>query len=119
MYWTYHNYTYQGRTSHAHSSHTHRHIRSRPGFKYKYHGLPKNNAFWPGAMLDKLRLCPPFDGPTPPGGPCSVHNIFQHVDPSRTHNRTTPTTLSQVTSWPSNKSGYVQFGSQDRKQYAI
>lgn len=95
-------------------------IRSRPGFKYKYHGPPKKGAFWPGTLLDKLRLClTPEDGScAAASGPCSVHNIFQPVDHSRVYNRTAPV-LGQVMSWPSNCNGYVQFGGQNRKQYAI
>eukprot|EP00731_Ephydatia_muelleri_P001628 Em0001g1628a len=94
-------------------------IRSRPGYRYKYHGPPKSNAFWPGALLDKLRLC--LDAPAPSGGgaPCSVTNIFHPVDPSRVYNSRAGPMPTQVMSWPTNQSGYVQFGSQDRKQYAV
>lgn len=95
-----------------------RRIRSRPGYRYKYHGPPKSNAFWPGTLLDKLRLC--LDGPAPSGGaPCSVTNIFHPVEPSRLYNSRAGPMPNQVMAWPSNQSGYVQFGGQDRKQYAV
>ena len=94
----------------------HRHIRSRPGFKYKYHGLPDNNAFWPGALLDKLRLWMPTE--TLMDKPYSLYNIFHPVQHPKICNPYTPI-VEQKTSWPENESGYVQFGSQTRKSYAL
>ena len=96
------------------SVHTCRHIRSRPGFKYKFHGLPDNNAFWPGALLDKLRLWHPSE--TLQNKPCSLYNIFQPVQHPKIYNPHSPV-VEQKTSWPENESGYVQFGSESRKRY--
>ena len=95
---------------------THRNIQSRPGFKYKYHGLPDNNAFWPGALLDKLRLWQPSE--TLLDKPYSLYNIFQPVEHPRIYNPYSPIAV-QRKSWPENSRGYVQFGSQTRKSYAL
>ena len=100
------------------SSHTfnYRHIRSRPGFKYRRHELPDNNAFWPGALLDKLRLWLPKE--TLLDKPYSVYNVFQPVQHPKIYNPHSPL-VTQRTSWPENSSGYVQFGGQNRKQYHV
>ncbi len=90
-----------------------RRIRSKPGFKYKDHGLPDNNAFWPGALLDKLRLWMPQE--TLLDKPYSLYNVFQPVQQPSIYNPI----VEQKMSWPENTSGYVQFGSQDRKQYQL
>ena len=99
----------------THFSYACRHIRSRPGFKYKDHGLPDNNAFWPGALLDKLRLWMPNASLNKSS---SVDNIFQPVTRTKFSNPLGPV-VEQKSSWPENGSGYVQFGSQNRKQYTI
>lgn len=99
---------------HAYASH--RHITSQPGFKYKYHGLPDSNSFWAGALLDKLRLWQPSE--TLLDKPYSLYNIFQPVQHPKISNPHSPI-AEQKTSWPENKSGYVQFGSQNRKSYHV
>lgn len=90
-----------------------RRIRSKPGFKYKDHGLPDNNAFWPGVLLDKLRLWLPSMDKS-----CSLYSIFQPVTHPKIYNPYRPM-IEQRTCWPENSSGYVQFGSQNRKQYHV
>ncbi len=99
-----------------HTPKHYRRIRSKPGFKYKDHGLPDNNAFWPGALLDKLRVWMPQE--TLLDKPYSLYNIFQPVQQPDIYNPYSPM-VEQRMLWPENTSGYVQFGSQDRKQYQL
>lgn len=85
-------------------------IQSRPGFNYKYHGLPSNSAFWPGALEDKLRLYLPQE--TSETKPCSINTIYQPVHRHRVLHRSGISVLhTERGLWPVNDSGYVQFGS--------
>ena len=87
-----------------------REIQSRPDFNYKYHGLPSNSAFWPGALEDKLRLYLPQE--TSETKPCSINTIYQPVYRHRVLNNSGISVLhTERGLWPVNDSGYVQFGS--------
>lgn len=83
-----------------------REIQSRPGFNYKYHGLPSNSSFWPGALEDKLRFYLPQDTKT-----CSVAAIFHPVRHRMRNNSIGPLPSDRGGVWPENDSGYVQLGS--------
>ena len=94
----------------------HRNVTSRPGFNYKYHGLPENNAFWPGALVEKLRLWLPSE--TLEHKPYSLYNIFQPVTHPRIYNLHAPL-VEQRRAWPENAQGHVQFGGDSRKSYGL
>ena len=93
-----------------------RELTSRSGFNYKYHGLPENNAFWPGALMDKLRLWLPNE--TLADKPYSLYNIFQPVTHPHICNPHIPN-VEQRRAWPENAQGYVQFGGDSRKSFAL
>ena len=98
-----------------------REIRSRPGFKYQYHGLPPDNAFWPGALQDKLRLYLMHE--TMANKPRSLCAIFnQPVQHIRINNSANVLPTAKGVIWPQNDSGHVQLGSslaRTRKTYII
>ena len=97
-----------------------REIQSRPGFNYKYHGLPSNSAFWPGALQDKLRLYLPHE--TLETKPYSLYNLFQPVRHPKVYNYSYTSPSTKGVLWPENESGHVQLGSslaRTRKTYIL
>ena len=85
-----------------------RKIREAPHFCNRACGLPDDSSFWPGAMLDKLRLWMPYK--TCSDKCFSLHSIF-HV----TFDDFSDNTKDQKLTWPDNERGYVQFGSGTNK----
>ncbi|XP_066469078.1 EF-hand calcium-binding domain-containing protein 12 [Tiliqua scincoides] len=71
--------------------------------------LTTSNSFWPGHLLDKLRLCrPEMQGD-------EAEALFSHVLPTRP---VYPATYNPYRSWLVNDQGYVTFGDPDsRKEY--
>ena len=97
-----------------------REIQARPGFDYQYHGLPPNNAFWPGALLDKLRTYLPVESLH--SKPYSLYNLFQPVSHPRVYNPRVPIDNTRGAAWPVNSSGHVQLGpslARTRKTYIL
>lgn len=72
------------------------------------HGSSDSNAFWPGQLLDKLRLCmPPYDKPELPD---QSGIVFQKVKERKLTNLGKARDYS---AWPVNDQGYVQSGIYD------
>lgn len=97
-----------------------REIQARPGFNYKYHGLPSSNAFWPGALLDKLRIHLPQESLETK--PYSLYNLFQPVTHPRIYNPSIPVDNARGVAWPENSAGRVQLGpslARTKKTYII
>lgn len=95
-------------------------IQARPDFNYKYHGLPSNSAFWPGALLDKLRIYLPEESLSTK--PYSLYNIFQPVTHPKVYNVFGPVNSTKGAVWPENISGHVQLGAslaRTRKSYCL
>ena len=82
-----------------------------PKFKFAYHGPPSNSAFWPGALLDKVRLYLDSDSQRA----SSLRNIFHPVggEDRLSHS------LTSKSSWPENDAGYVQFGTLPTKPHIL
>lgn len=76
--------------------------------RYKQlHGGVDDNAFWPGHLLDKLRLCmPPYDKPTlEPGS----RALFQQTRGEIPVNQG----YASLDTWQANDGGYIQQGTYD------
>lgn len=73
--------------------------------------LTHPNSFWPGHLLDKLRLCrPEMQGD-------EAEALFSHVLPEHP---VYPAIYSPDRSWPVNDQGYVSYGDPDsHKEYHI
>ncbi|XP_062585713.1 uncharacterized protein LOC134247355 [Saccostrea cucullata] len=72
------------------------------------HGSSDSNAFWPGQLLDKIRLCmPPYDKPEIPD---QSGIVFQKVKERKLTNLGKARDYS---AWPVNDQGYVQSGIYD------
>ncbi|XP_041347497.1 EF-hand calcium-binding domain-containing protein 12-like [Gigantopelta aegis] len=64
-----------------------------------------SNAFWPGHLLDKLRLCmPPYDGAAPSTD--NRHAIFHEVKKTKRCNHGYDNNMKW---WPPGRNGYVQY----------
>ncbi|KAK3102250.1 hypothetical protein FSP39_009912 [Pinctada imbricata] len=76
------------------------------------HGSSDNNAFWPGHLLDKIKLCmPPYDKPLDVDKMDMSGVVFHN-----TRDRI-PSNLGKTrenSAWPINESGYIQSGMYDR-----
>ena len=59
-----------------------------------------DNAFWPGQLLDKLRLCMPQNEPR-------ASAVFTNV---RQERKVYPGYNNDLNTWAVNDSGYVQYG---------
>ncbi|ESO82326.1 hypothetical protein LOTGIDRAFT_134763 [Lottia gigantea] len=85
-------------------------LTSKHAGKYRHHNRKTDpNAFWPGQLLHKLRLCmPPYDSAPQlhPTGP-----IFTSVRPTR---KTNPGYDNDISYWPVSNTGYMQNGSIDK-----
>uniref|UniRef100_H2YBS4 Uncharacterized protein n=1 Tax=Ciona savignyi TaxID=51511 RepID=H2YBS4_CIOSA len=79
------------------------------------------NSFWPGHLLDKLRLClTPSDNPTLPkcGAVRSRTTVFQPIQPHNVHRSNYGYNNNEIT-WPTS-GNYVKYGNVDlRKVYHI
>jgi hypothetical protein len=82
-----------------------------PLFPYKHQKPSDSSVFWPGALLDKLRLCLDTNKKT-----CTVGNIFQPIEIGQTPS---PSVKPPVCGWPQNEGGYVQFGTMAEKRCAL
>ena len=82
-----------------------------PKFKFAYHGPPSNSAFWPGALLDKVRLYLDSDSQRA----SSLRNIFHPVGGEDRLSQS----LTSKSSWPENDAGYVQFGTLPTKPHIL
>ncbi|XP_060081393.1 EF-hand calcium-binding domain-containing protein 12-like [Ylistrum balloti] len=72
------------------------------------HGTTNQNAFWPGHLLDKVRLCmPPYSEPQIADG---AHSLFTHVKGEQS---VYPGLQRENSAWPVNDNGYVQSGIHD------
>ena len=78
-----------------------RHLSNKHGNQQSQKSSP--NAFWPGQLLDKLRLHMP--NPEPKAG--AVFNTVQRPSEKRIY----PGYNNDLKTWPINNSGYVQYGS--------
>ena len=82
-------------------------------YELKHHSPPDHSAFWPGSMLDKLRLY--IDGDSRKAS--SVNNVFLTVN-----HQSVSSPSSVYTSrcgWPQNQAGYIQFGQPSHKSYIL
>ncbi|XP_022302015.2 EF-hand calcium-binding domain-containing protein 12-like [Crassostrea virginica] len=72
------------------------------------HGSSDSNAFWPGQLLDKLRLCmPPYDKPElPDQSGIMFHNV-------KDRKLTNLGKARDYSAWPVNEKGFVQSGIYD------
>ena len=82
-----------------------------PRFKFAYHGPPSNSAFWPGVLLDKVRLYLENDSQRA----SSLRNMFHPVGEVDRLSQSLPAKAS----WPDNDAGYVQFGTLPSKPYIL
>ena len=81
-----------------------------PLYPYKYQKPSSPSVFWPGALLNKLRVCLDSNQKTN-----TMRNIFQPVREETTSSSVKPA----VCSWPQNEAGYVQFGTIQQKRCAL
>lgn len=73
------------------------------------HGNSENNAFWPGHLLDKIRLCmPPYDKPHPSFN--SSNALFKNVNNNR---RAHVVPIKENSAWPINEYGFIVNGMYD------
>lgn len=73
------------------------------------HGSIDTNAFWPGHLLDKVRLCmPPYDKQHPSLN--SSNALFRDVGINR---RSHVVPIRENSAWPVNEYGFVQNGIYD------
>lgn len=72
------------------------------------HGTTNQNAFWPGHLLDKVRLCmPPYNEPEIADG---AHSLFTHVKGEQS---IYPGLQRENSAWPVNEDGFIQSGIHD------
>ncbi|XP_078518518.1 EF-hand calcium-binding domain-containing protein 12 [Lissotriton helveticus] len=71
---------------------------------------PHVNAFWPGHLLDKLRIYIPHLTPTPGDA------LFSHIKPKR---ESYPGIYNNTHTWPVSDQGYVIYGDTDNKNYIL
>lgn len=72
------------------------------------HGTTNENAFWPGHLLDKVRLCmPPYNEPELAN---KAESLFSHV---RVERSVYPGLQRQNSAWPVNEDGNIQSGIYD------
>ena len=76
------------------------------------HGNSDDNAFWPGHLLDKIKLCmPPYEKPLDVDTMDMSGVVFHDIK------NQTPSNLGKTkenSSWKVNDAGYIQSGMYDR-----
>ncbi|XP_013411229.1 uncharacterized protein LOC106174281 [Lingula anatina] len=85
-------------------------LTSKFAVRYKQlHGNIDDNAFWPGHLLDKIRLCmPPYDNPQHEPG---ARSMFRNTTTGEL--RTNHGYDNDLNLWPVNDSGCIQMGMYD------